>query len=115
MTTFSESFERVRQRMQGIPRERVDAAIASYGIPPESIEELERLGHPHMGVFAAGAVTGIEWERSRSDLARLAADWDRYGEMIGHDVEWCKEMRRAVLVEMQTIIDRLWKECARDE
>lgn len=110
MKTFIEVFERVRQRMEGVTRDHVDKALINEGIPPEEIGELERRGYPHMGIFAAGAVAGVEWERERSELARLAADWDRYGRMIGHDQAWCNEMRYAVVVEMQNAVDRLWSE-----
>ena len=46
-------------------------------------------------------------------LRRLGEDWDRYTETLAHDPQWRDEMRRALVVELRAVTDRLAQECGR--
>lgn len=44
-------------------------------------------------------------------LQELGRDWIRYTMQLQHSPAWRDEMRRAVIVEMRLVVDRLEAEC----
>lgn len=108
MSSAHELAVRLVEEVRRLRLERIGecADSAHYGFTDLSKDEQQ----PWLD--CAEAMLVILGERA-ADIMRLRGlcdDWERYGYVLGQDPAWRDEMRRAVVIEMRTIIDRLWKE-----